>query len=109
LKLYQNESLTIFILCDLLTTLQEEFSNTQQGLKSKIRLAYTLLAVVVPFTLSITSNLLHDLQTLSGLEIQSQRFHAFMGSQLFHGEYYRGLYGETDYPSKLRLSQVCHT
>jgi hypothetical protein len=36
--------------------------------------------VVVPFTSSITSNLLRALQTLFGLEIQSQRFYAFMGN-----------------------------
>jgi len=70
----------MFILRDLLTTLQEEFSNTKQGQKRKIWFAYTLLAVVVPFTSSITSNLLRALQTLFGLEIQSQRFYTFMGS-----------------------------
>lgn len=70
----------MFILRDLLAPLQEEFSNTKQGQKRKVWFAYTLLAVVVPFTSSITSNLLRSLQTLFGLEIQSQRFYAFMGS-----------------------------
>ncbi len=70
----------MFILRDLLMPLQEEFSKTQQGQKRKIWFAYTLLAVVVPFTSSITSNLLRALQTLFGLEIQSQRFYTFMGS-----------------------------
>ena len=70
----------MFILRDLLSPLQEEFSNTKQGQKRKIWFAYTLLAVVVPFTSSITSNLLRALQTLFGVEIQSQRFYAFMGS-----------------------------
>lgn len=70
----------MFIVRDLLTPLQEEFSKTQQGQKRKIWFAYTLLAVVVPFTSSITSNLLRSLQTLFGLEIQSQRFYTFMGS-----------------------------
>lgn len=70
----------MFILRDLLAPLQEEFSNTKQGQKRKIWFAYTLLAVVVPFTSSITSNLLRALQTLFGLEIQSQRFYTFMGS-----------------------------
>ena len=70
----------MFILRDLLITLQEEFSDTKQGQKRKIWFAYTLLAVVVPFTSSITSNLLRALQTLFGLEIQSQRFYTFMGS-----------------------------
>ena len=70
----------MFILRDLLTPLQQEFSNTTQGQKRKVWFAYTLLAVVVPFTSSITSNLLRVLQTLFGLEIQSQRFYTFMGS-----------------------------
>lgn len=70
----------MFILRDLLTPLQEEFSNTAQGQKRKIWFAYTLLAVVVPFTSSITSNLLRALQTLFGLDMQSQRFYTFMAS-----------------------------
>jgi hypothetical protein len=70
----------MFILRDLLAPLQEQFSNTKQGQKRKVWFAYTLLAVVVPFTSSITSNLLRALQTLFGLEIESQRFYAFMGS-----------------------------
>lgn len=70
----------MFILRDLLTPLQEKFSNTKQGQKRKVWFAYTLLAVVVPFTSSITSNLLRALNTLFGLEVQSQRFYTFMGS-----------------------------
>jgi len=70
----------MFILRDLLTPLQEEFSNTKQGQKRKIWFVYTLLAVVVPFTSSVTSNLLRSLNTLFGLEIQSQRFYTFMAS-----------------------------
>ena len=70
----------MFILRDLLTPLQDEFSDTKQGRKRKIWFAYTLLAVVVPFTSSITSNLLRALHALFGLEIKSQRFYAFMAS-----------------------------
>lgn len=70
----------MFILRDLLTPLQEEFSNIKQGQKRKVWFAYTLLAVVVPFTSSITSNLLRALQTLFGLDVQSQRFYTFMAS-----------------------------
>jgi len=70
----------MFILKDLLSPLQEQFSNTKQGKKRKVWFAYTLLTVVIPFTSSITSNLLRALQTLIGLDIQSQRFYAFMAS-----------------------------
>jgi len=65
----------MFILSDLLTPLQEKFPLTKQGQKRKIWFAYTLLAVVVPFTSSITSNLLRALQALFGFEIHSQRFY----------------------------------
>jgi len=70
----------MFILRDLIIPLQEEFPKTEQGQKRKVWFAYTLLAVVVPFTSSITSNLLRALQTLFGMDIQSQRFYTFMAS-----------------------------
>ena len=70
----------MFILRDLLVPLQAEFSHTKQGQKRKVWFAYTLLAVVIPFASSITSNLLRALHTLFGLDIQSQRFYTFMAS-----------------------------
>ncbi len=70
----------MFILRDLLQPLQDEFSRTAQGQKRKVWFAYTLLAVVVPFTSSMTSNLLRVLQTLFGLKLHPQRFYAFMAS-----------------------------
>ena len=70
----------MFILRDLLSPLQAEFSNTAQGQKRKVWFAYTLLAVVLPFTSSISSNLLRALRTLFGIELKSQRFYAFMAS-----------------------------
>lgn len=70
----------MFILRDLITPLQQQFSNTDQGQKRKVWFVYTLLAVLVPFTSSITSNLLRSLQTLFGFNIQSQRFYTFMSS-----------------------------
>jgi hypothetical protein len=70
----------MFILRDLLTPLQEAFSDTAQGQQRKVWFVYTLLAVAVPFTSSITSNVLRTLRTLFGLELESQRFYAFMAS-----------------------------
>jgi hypothetical protein len=58
------------------SALQQEFSNTKQGQKRKVWFAY-IARVVVPFTSSMTSNLLRALQTLFGLDIQSQRFYTF--------------------------------
>lgn len=70
----------MFIPCDLLIPLQQTFSETAQGRKRKVWFVYTLLAVAVPFTSSITSNVLRTLRTLFGLELESQRFYAFMAS-----------------------------
>lgn len=70
----------MFILKDLVTPLQEQFSDTKQGQKRKIWFAYTLLAIVIPFTSSITSNLLRALRTLFGFDIENQRYYAFMAS-----------------------------
>jgi len=70
----------MFILRDLLTPLQEQFSNTKQGRKRKIWFVYTLLAIITPFTSSMTSNLLRALNTLFGLDIKSQRYYTFMAS-----------------------------
>jgi hypothetical protein len=41
---------------------------------------FTLLAVIVPFTSSMTSNLLRSLQTLFGLDLGRRRSYAFMAS-----------------------------
>jgi len=70
----------MFILRDLLSPLQQQFSETRQGRKRAIWFSYTLLAVIVPFTSSITSNLLRSLNTLFGFSISMQRFYTFMGS-----------------------------
>jgi hypothetical protein len=44
----------MFILRDLLSSLQQQFSETKQGRRRAIWFSYTLLAVIVPFTSSIT-------------------------------------------------------
>jgi len=48
----------MFILRDLLHPLQAHFSDTDLGRERFSLFAYTLLAVIVPFTSSMTSNLL---------------------------------------------------
>ena len=68
------------ILRDLLSPLQQQFSETKQGRRRATWFSYTLLAVIVPFTSSITSNLLRSLNTLFGFSIPIQRFYTFMGS-----------------------------
>src|SRR5450759_392791 len=70
----------MFILRDLLRPLQAHFSDTDLGRERSSLFACTLLAVIVPFTSSITSNLLRSLVTLFGIEIKKKRFYTFMAS-----------------------------
>jgi len=52
--------------------------------------------VVVPFTTSITSNLLRTLQTLFGLKLQSQCFYTFMATTTMP---WKGLWGMIPSPT----------
>ena len=70
----------MFILRDLLRPLQAHFSDTDLGRERSALFAYTLLAVIVPFTSSMTSNLLRSLVTLFGIGIKKKRFYTFMAS-----------------------------
>ena len=70
----------MFILRDLLRPLQDHFSDTDLGRERASLFVYTLLAVIVPFTSSMTSNILHSLIALFGIEIKKKRFYTFMAS-----------------------------
>jgi hypothetical protein len=70
----------MFILRDLLRPLQTQFSDTRLGRQRAHWFVFTLLAVIVPFTSSMTSNLLRSLQTLFGLDPGHRRFYTFMAS-----------------------------
>jgi len=70
----------MFILRDLLTPLQTQFSQTPLGRERASLFAYTLPSVIIPFTSSITSNLLRCLETLFGIRIKRKRFYTFMAS-----------------------------
>ena len=70
----------MFILRDHLSPLQAHFSDTDLGRERSSLFIYTLLAVIIPFTSSKTSNLLRSLVTLFGIEINKKRFYTFMGS-----------------------------
>ncbi len=70
----------MFILRDLLRPLQTQFSNSDLGQERAHWFVFTLLAIIVPFTSSMTSNLLRSLQTLFGLELNHRRFYGFMAS-----------------------------
>ena len=70
----------MFILRDLLANLQTPFSDSTLGRERAHWFVFTLLAVIVPFTSSMTSNLLRSLQTLFGLDLNRRRFYTFMAS-----------------------------
>ena len=70
----------MFILRDLLSALQAPFSTTDLGRERAHWFVFTLLAVIVPFTSSMTSNLLRSLHTLFGLDLNRRRFYTFMAS-----------------------------
>ena len=71
----------MFILRDLLTPLQVLFPTSREGLQRRRWFLCTLLAVIVPFTPSRTSNLLRSLRTLFGLPVEKSCYYTFMASQ----------------------------
>jgi hypothetical protein len=70
----------MFILRDILEPLQNEYSSTHLGRQRSRWFAYTLLAFIVPFTNSISSNILRSLNTLFGISVNRRRFYTFMAS-----------------------------
>src|SRR5918996_5260676 len=70
----------MFILRDLLSALQAPFAGSKLGRERSLWFMFTLLAVIVPFTSSMSSNLLRSLQTLFGLDVGGRRFYTFMAS-----------------------------
>jgi hypothetical protein len=76
----QNKPYSMFILRDLLVALQAPFSDSKLGRERSLWFVFTLLAVIFPFTSSMSSNLLRSLQTLFGLDVGRRRFYTFMAS-----------------------------
>jgi len=70
----------MFILRDIFTPLQQEFSNTKLGRLRSRWFVHVISACIIPFTSSISSNLLRALTHLFGMDVNSHRFYAFMGS-----------------------------
>jgi hypothetical protein len=70
----------MFILHNLLKPLQTAFSDTPLGRERALWFVFTLLAVIVPFTASRSSNLLRSLESLFGLAVPRWRFYRFMAS-----------------------------
>lgn len=70
----------MFILRDILTPLQDDFTSTPIGKQRSQWFVYTLMAFIVPFTSSMSSNVLRCLESLFGLRIGKRRFYLFMAS-----------------------------
>lgn len=70
----------MFILKNILTPLQNAFSSTNLGRDRGHLFTYTILAFIIPFTSSISSNVFRCINTLFGLNVNKRRFYAFMVS-----------------------------
>jgi hypothetical protein len=71
----------MIILHDILKNLKDEFNHSRKGDERGIWFVYTIVAIIIPFTSSKTSNLLRCLNTLFGFTgIRKKRFYTFMAS-----------------------------
>ena len=70
----------MFILRNILRPLQNEFSSSRLGRQRSRWFVYTILAFIVPFTTSISSNILRCINTLFGIDVNRRRFYTFMES-----------------------------
>lgn len=70
----------MFILNDILKPLQNSFSSTDFGRERGLWFSYTILAFIIPFTTSISSNILRCINTLFGFNLNRRRFYTFMAS-----------------------------
>ncbi|PXF52052.1 MAG: hypothetical protein C4B57_11535 [Deltaproteobacteria bacterium] len=65
----------------MLKELKNEFAHSRKGEERGTWFIYTLMAIIIPFTSSKTSNLLRCLKTLFGFTvINTKRYYTFMGS-----------------------------
>ena len=71
----------MFILHSILKELKKEFAHGGKGEERGIWFVYTLMAIIIPFTSSKTSNLRRCLKTLFGFtDISKRRYYTFMAS-----------------------------
>jgi hypothetical protein len=71
----------MIILHDIFKKLKNEFAHSRKGDERSIWFIYTIVAIIVPFTSSKTSNLLRCLKGLFGfVGIHKKRYYTFMAS-----------------------------
>jgi hypothetical protein len=69
------------ILHSLFKELKKEFTWSRKGKERRSWFIYTLVAIIIPFTSSRTSNLFRTLKTLFGfVDIKKKRYYTFMSS-----------------------------
>jgi hypothetical protein len=74
-----NERPRMIILHDIFKKLKNEFAHSRKGDERSIWYIYTIVAIIVPFTSSKTSNLLRCLKGLFGFAgIHKKRYYTFM-------------------------------
>jgi hypothetical protein len=71
----------MIILHDIFEKLKSQFALSRKGDERGIWFVYTIIAIIIPFTSSKTSNILRCLNTLFGFTgIRKKRFYTFMAS-----------------------------
>ncbi|BBO87032.1 transposase [Desulfosarcina ovata] len=71
----------MLILHDILEKLKNEFAQSSKGQERGIWFVYTIVAIIVPFASSRTSNILRCLKTVFGFSgISRKKFYTFMAS-----------------------------
>jgi len=65
-KIHNQKRPRMIILHDILEKLKNEFAHSRKGDERGTWFVYTLVAIIIPFTSSKTSNLLRCLKTLFG-------------------------------------------
>ena len=71
----------MIILHDILEKLKSQFALSRKGDERGIWFVYTIIAIIIPFTSSKTSNILRCLNTLFGFTgIRKKQFYTFMAS-----------------------------
>jgi hypothetical protein len=72
---------SMLILHDILEKLRSQFEGSRKAGERGIWFVYTIVAIIIPFTSSKTSNILRCLNTLFGFTgIAKKRFYTFMAS-----------------------------
>ena len=68
------------IINEIINPLKKEFSSSKLGMERSDWFFYVILAFIIPFTTSISSNIYRTLKVLFGNGINRRRFYIFMGS-----------------------------